>query len=150
MNYKTITIFLIFSLFNLGCFSKNVDPCMVPKESGMCLAYFPKYHYDTALGKCQEFVYGGCGGNENRFDTLDHCEEKCIPIKQMEKNGTVVPQEKKPCYEPLVVGLCQAVIPKWYYNPRSGHCKRFTYGGCGANGNNFNSFKECHALCAKN
>ena len=27
---------------------------------------------------CEEFSYGGCLGNDNRFETLDVCETRCV------------------------------------------------------------------------
>ncbi|KAH8350641.1 hypothetical protein KR067_013332 [Drosophila pandora] len=43
-----------------------------------CEAYFPNYSYDSAKKECVFFVYGGCGGNENRFVSKEACEEKCL------------------------------------------------------------------------
>lgn len=44
-------------------------------DTGMCRAYFEKYGYDTLQKKCVKFVYGGCGGNANRFSTLQACDQ---------------------------------------------------------------------------
>src|SRR5262245_672461 len=51
--------------------------CSWPLESGACDAYFRAYGFSTATGNCQPFIYGGCGGNENRFSTLAECEARC-------------------------------------------------------------------------
>jgi hypothetical protein len=29
--------------------------------------------------KCGKFIYGGCGGNENNFATLEDCHKRCRP-----------------------------------------------------------------------
>ena len=38
---------------------------------------FPKYFYNAAIEKCEEFDYGGCGGNGNKFDSLNECMDVC-------------------------------------------------------------------------
>ena len=35
------------------------DKCSQPIQSGRCLAYFPRYAYDSQQGKCVNFIYGG-------------------------------------------------------------------------------------------
>lgn len=47
-------------------------------DGKMCLGYFPSYYYNRETGECEEFIYGGCGGNENRFDTKQECEDFCV------------------------------------------------------------------------
>ncbi|KAA1413302.1 hypothetical protein F0U44_22525 [Nocardioides humilatus] len=47
-------------------------------NSGPCFAYIKLYLYNQKTKKCEEFIYGGCQGNDNRFITLAECEQKCI------------------------------------------------------------------------
>ncbi len=51
--------------------------CKLPIATGPCRAYMPSYGFDTAKGECVQFIYGGCEGNKNRFETLDACEDVC-------------------------------------------------------------------------
>ena len=46
-------------------------------EAGPCFAMFKNWHYDSESTSCKEFTYGGCSGNENRFDTKEECEKTC-------------------------------------------------------------------------
>lgn len=46
-------------------------------ETGLCRAAFPKWYYNINSDQCELFTYGGCGGNENNFDTKDECEGNC-------------------------------------------------------------------------
>ena len=39
--------------------------CELPLVQGDCEAYMPSYGFKD--GACTKFVYGGCGGNGNRF-----------------------------------------------------------------------------------
>ncbi|XP_022240776.1 papilin-like, partial [Limulus polyphemus] len=54
------------------------NECNLPKESGHCLAYFRNYYYNSEHQQCEEFIYGGCGGNKNNFKSKEECEETCI------------------------------------------------------------------------
>lgn len=69
------------------------DACSFPADTGTCRAYFPKYYYDTNSGTCEEFIYGGCGGNANRFSTIEECSELCGSRKPVDQvpSTTVAP-----------------------------------------------------------
>jgi hypothetical protein len=43
----------------------------------MCLASFERYYFDAAQGQCIMFIWGGCDGNENNFETLEECQMAC-------------------------------------------------------------------------
>ena len=53
------------------------DICSLPAVTGLCRAYFTRYFYNTSSARCDEFVYGGCGGNKNNFIKKAHCKAKC-------------------------------------------------------------------------
>ncbi|VDK41885.1 unnamed protein product [Dibothriocephalus latus] len=54
--------------------SAPFDKCNAALEKGDCKAAHHRFGYDAAKGACIPFTYGGCGGNANRFETLEECE----------------------------------------------------------------------------
>jgi len=51
------------------------------------------------------------------------------------------------CFLPSDSGNCYASYSAWYYDTNTEDCEKFTYGGCGGNGNNFDSHEECMNAC---
>lgn len=54
------------------------EVCAHKQDSGPCKARFERFFFNVETGKCGQFVYGGCAGNDNNFDTLEKCEETCV------------------------------------------------------------------------
>uniref|UniRef100_A0A674K2E1 BPTI/Kunitz inhibitor domain-containing protein n=1 Tax=Terrapene triunguis TaxID=2587831 RepID=A0A674K2E1_9SAUR len=51
--------------------------CKLPMEPGPCFTYVPSYFYNSATKRCEQFIYGGCQGNANRFPNIDECLKTC-------------------------------------------------------------------------
>ena len=53
--------------------------CSLPPWIGpiTCLASFPRYFYNSTSGMCEFFIYGGCRGTQNNFETLAECKMTC-------------------------------------------------------------------------
>ncbi|KAM9462847.1 WAP, Kazal, immunoglobulin, Kunitz and NTR domain-containing protein 2 [Clarias gariepinus] len=69
-----------FDSFNscmLSCQAELPAPCGLPSLQGPCKFYKPRWAYSSTLNQCQPFIYGGCGGNDNNFETKEACEDLC-------------------------------------------------------------------------
>ena len=51
--------------------------CSLKPDSGPCEAAIRKFFYNSTTDRCELFIYGGCGGNDNRFDTRSECISAC-------------------------------------------------------------------------
>ncbi|CAF3788380.1 unnamed protein product [Rotaria sordida] len=51
--------------------------CLQNPDIGPCKASIEQYFFNAQLGSCQIFFWGGCGGNQNRFNSRSECERTC-------------------------------------------------------------------------
>jgi hypothetical protein len=61
---------------------ESTPQCFQPPEPGDCDQQEPRFYYDTAQKRCQEFTYSGCGGNDNRFTSHDECINFCTGVRK--------------------------------------------------------------------
>ena len=76
--------------FSVECVpsSSTSERCSAPKNLGLCKDKFeivyPKFklqgrwYFDTSINDCAAFLYGGCGGNGNNFQTKKNCRATCV------------------------------------------------------------------------
>ncbi|OQV15699.1 putative Uncharacterized protein ZC84.1 [Hypsibius exemplaris] len=69
------------------CQRQSVDICHLPKETGPCRAAMPRWHFDKTTKQCQQFIYGGCDGNLNNFQTKELCEHMCTGAPAAKSGG---------------------------------------------------------------
>ncbi|KAJ8300214.1 LOW QUALITY PROTEIN: hypothetical protein KUTeg_021733 [Tegillarca granosa] len=53
------------------------DRCKLKLDVGPCRNRILHYFYNTTSEKCESFMYGGCGGNDNRFISESQCKDIC-------------------------------------------------------------------------
>lgn len=73
-----------------GCPDPTPDTCALPAVPGPCEAYMPSWYFNAEAGACAEFVYGGCMGNDNRFESREACETRCDPAPADVECGALI------------------------------------------------------------
>ncbi|XP_014035062.1 WAP, Kazal, immunoglobulin, Kunitz and NTR domain-containing protein 2 [Salmo salar] len=85
----------------LCCGPEVSAPCGLPSLQGPCKAYEPRWAYSSSQRQCQSFIYGGCSGNDNNFESREACEEMC-PFPKNHHCKTCKPRGK------MVTSFCKS------------------------------------------
>ncbi|CAN8026940.1 unnamed protein product, partial [Ixodes persulcatus] len=142
-----VVVCLVGVAFGLAFVRGQEDVCHLPVEKGPCRGMFPRWFFNSTTGDCERFVYGGCQGNANNFESQQECRLSCKDAHSTQQVvETSFEESCKPAAEP---GLCDAYMPRWFFNVDTGACERFIYGGCGGNANNYLTFAECERTCLR-
>ncbi|XP_048069966.1 tissue factor pathway inhibitor isoform X4 [Ursus arctos] len=122
--------------------------CALKADNGPCRAMITQFFFNIHTQQCEEFMYGGCEGNQNRFGSMEECEEKCIKVYPKTRTETTLEKEKPDyCFLDEDSGLCRGYMTRYFYNNQSKKCEGFKYGGCLGNQNNFESLEQCKKTC---
>ncbi|XP_028925991.1 tissue factor pathway inhibitor [Ornithorhynchus anatinus] len=63
------------------CGISGIPPvCQLPRRKGPCKEKHHQYYFNMATRTCEPFIYGGCGGSKNRFQTKEECQMTCFPV----------------------------------------------------------------------
>jgi len=101
---------------------------------------------------CPHWIKPVCGSDGKTYNTkCDLNRASCLngySIDMVHEGGCQ--DQTDYCRLPPMVGFCEALIPRYYFDGLSGTCKQFIYGGCGGNANNFKTKWECETHCVDN
>ncbi|KAG8181903.1 hypothetical protein JTE90_026061 [Oedothorax gibbosus] len=120
-----------------------IDVCNLRSQRGTCKNNIRRYFYHSFTGKCFEFIYSGCNGNENNFLTAEECMQRC---GRTATQGLPVSQGNVCSFLPDR-GNCRGNSYRYYYDKKEGKCMPFFYGGCSGNANRFVTEQECLQRC---
>ncbi|XP_077494786.1 papilin-like [Amblyomma americanum] len=62
---------------------RSPEDCRHWPNRGPCYAFAFKWYYDHYHKNCFQFLYGGCNGGPNLFDSKEECLEVCFPHKRI-------------------------------------------------------------------
>ncbi|KAI4795210.1 hypothetical protein KUCAC02_031571 [Chaenocephalus aceratus] len=126
------------------------ERCGADPEAGPCRAAFQNWFYSRETGSCQTFIYGGCQGNENNYETKQHCMDTCT-VRVLPSSRKAPPpaadEDSEACTVTSDPGPCRAAFPMFYYDLNTASCQPFLYGGCRGNRNRYSSLEDCMARC---
>ncbi|KAM6458057.1 protease inhibitor 1-like isoform 2-T2 [Liasis olivaceus] len=90
------------------------ERCLLPADPGPCRGYIRRFFYNRDSHKCEQFIYGGCRGNANNFETLEECHFAC------EEKPGVCPQPP-----PDTVTICPVKCKSDWGCPGKQKCCRY-------------------------
>ncbi|KAM5152324.1 WAP, Kazal, immunoglobulin, Kunitz and NTR domain-containing protein 1 [Mantella aurantiaca] len=60
-----------------SCHNRPPDHCSLPPVRGPCKTPEWRWAYSPLMRHCFSFIYGGCHGNQNNFESRQACEDRC-------------------------------------------------------------------------
>jgi len=136
--------------------------CKSRPDPGPCSDVIDRWYFLESKGDCVKFPWGGCGGNENRFLSLHQCRVACrVEFAGQTGNYVSMPDTAPPPVPTLIqddfdssscdlspdAGPCTGRLTRFYFS--DGTCRKFEYGGCHGNKNNFFTEEDCMRHCKK-
>ena len=79
-------------------------------EEGPCRAAIRVFYFDDKSQSCKRFIYGGCRGNDNNFETQKACRDACAP-----GSGSTAPSEiLQNSYQFSVICISFVTMGTWF------------------------------------
>ncbi|MEE6526365.1 hypothetical protein FKM82_026987, partial [Ascaphus truei] len=70
-------VFQTYEECRASCQARPPDVCSLPPVRGPCKAQEWRWAYSTLMRQCFSFIYSGCQGNQNNFESRPACEDRC-------------------------------------------------------------------------
>ncbi|VDN07586.1 unnamed protein product [Thelazia callipaeda] len=156
LGLNTMLINITILLILVGCIESQEalenPQCNHYPDRGTCedRGFVTKWYYDRYAHRCREFYYGGCEGNENRFDSLQVCISldswnisECSQACKFESSD----DPRIRCVLPHDPGTCAGNFERWHFDIQIRQCVCSWWSGCGGNANMFYSYAHCMSIC---
>ncbi|XP_064486146.1 kunitz-type U19-barytoxin-Tl1a-like [Ornithodoros turicata] len=121
--------------------------CTLDPEGGPCRALIPRWHFNETDGRCKEFSYGGCGGNENNFSSRQACEDSCLRTKQLKVNNYTSINYTMDCEPQPFKRNCTYGSKRFFYNASKEACQPLEDGTCARGRNKYDQKSKCRMAC---
>ncbi|BFZ04342.1 hypothetical protein BsWGS_07381 [Bradybaena similaris] len=76
--YAKLVVCFIIGMVAIQMSAAIPSNCTLEPAPGICRMYIERYFYNITTAQCQLFIYGGCQGNANSFETVEACQATCV------------------------------------------------------------------------
>lgn len=84
---------IMFDSVSAHCRKRDRRCCRQKIEYGRCYKHVRRWAYNVTCGKCVQFDWSGCGGDDNNFDDSNECSNCCSGTNPCPKYTVSKPPE---------------------------------------------------------